>query len=111
MTSPKRGDIFWVNLDPTIGSEMRKRRPCVVVSLSILNEKRLTVIVVPISTKGIPRPPLVVAAVTSAGASSNARIDQIHVIDKTRLIEKEGELDHTDMESVERGLRTVLGLS
>lgn len=110
MTSPKRGDIFWVNLDPTIGSEMRKRRPCVVVSLSILNEKRLTVIVVPISTKGIPRPPLVVA-VPSAGASSNARIDQIRVIDKTRLIEKEEELDHTDMESVERGLRTVLGLS
>ena len=110
MTSPKRGDIFWVNLDPTIGSEMRKRRPCVVVSLSILNEKRLTVIAVPLSTKGIPRPPLVVA-VPSAGTNSNARIDQIRVVDKIRLIEKEGELDHTDMESVEGGLRTVLGLS
>src|SRR3972149_9496483 len=75
MQSPKRGDVVWVNLDPTVGAEMQKRRPCVVVSLSVLNEKRLTVVVVPLSTASTPRPPLGVAG-PSAGAASNARIDQ-----------------------------------
>ena len=84
MQSLKRGDVVWVNLDPTVGGEIQKRRPCVVVSLSVLNERRLTVVVVPLSTGSTPRPPLVVA-VPSAGAGSNARIDQIRAVDKSRI--------------------------
>jgi mRNA interferase MazF len=48
MKSLKRGDVVWVNLDPTVGGEIQKRRPCVIASLSVLNEKRLTVVVVPL---------------------------------------------------------------
>lgn len=109
MQSPKRGDVVWVNLGPTVGAEIRKRRPCVVVSLSVLNEKRLTVVVVPLSTASTPRLPLVVA-VPSAGTASNARIDQIRAIDKSRILDTAGKLNRVDMEHVEQGLRTVLGL-
>ena len=108
MQSLKRGDVVWVNLDPTVGREIQKRRPCVVVSLSVLNEKRLTVVVVPLSTGSTPRPPLVVA-VPSAGAGSNARIDQIRAVDKSRVLDTAGKLNRADMEQVEQGLRTVLG--
>ena len=107
--SLKRGDVVWVNLDPTVGAEIRKRRPCVVTSLSVLNEKRLTVIVVPLSTASTSRPPLVVA-VPSAGAGANARIDQIRAIDKSRILDSAGKLNRVDMEQVEQALRIVLGL-
>ena len=107
--SLKRGDVAWVNLDPTVGAEIRKRRPCVVVSLSVLNDKRLTVVVVPLSTAGTPRPPLVVA-VPSAGAGSTARIDQIRAVDKSRVLDVAGKLNRADMEQVEQGLRIVLGI-
>ena len=109
MQSLERGDVAWVNLDPTVGAEIRKRRPCVVVSLSVLNEKRLTVVVVPLSTASTPRPPLVVA-VPSAGAGANARIDQIRAVDKSRVLTAAGKLTRADMAQVEQALRTVLGL-
>ena len=109
LQSLKRGDVVWVNLDPTVGAEIQQRRPCVVMSLSVLNEKRLTVVVVPLSTGSTPRPPLVVA-VPSAGAGSNARIDQIRAVDKSRVLDTAGKLNRADMEQVEQGLRTVLGL-
>ncbi len=105
----ERGDVAWVNLDPTVGAEIRKRRPCVVVSLSVLNEKRLTVVVVPLSTASTPRPPLVVA-VPSAGTAANARIDQIRAVDKSRILDVAGKLTRADMEHIEQALRTVLGL-
>ena len=107
--SLRRGDVVWVNLDPTVGAEIRKRRPCVVTSLSVLNEKRLTVVVVPLSTARTPRPPLVVA-VPSAGAGANARIDQIRAVDKSRILDAAGKLNRVDMEQVEQALRIVLGL-
>ena len=109
MQSLRRGDVVWVNLDPTVGAEIRKRRPCVVLSLSVLNERRLTVVVVPLSTASTPRPPLVVA-VPSAGAGANARIDQVRAVDKSRILDVAGKLNRADMEQVEQALRTVLGL-
>ena len=109
MKNLKRGDVVWVNLEPTVGAEIRKRRPCVIVSLSVLNDQRLTVVVVPLSGSSTPRPPLVVA-VPSAGADSNARIDQIRAVDKSRVAGEIGKLGSADMEAVAQGLRTVLGL-
>ena len=109
MKNLKRGDVVWVNLEPTVGAEIRKRRPCVIVSLSVLNDQRLTVVVVPLSGSSTPRPPLVVA-VPSAGADSNARIDQIRAVDKSRVAGVIGKLGSADMEAVAQGLRTVLGL-
>ena len=57
----RRGDIWWVDFDPTQGSEIRKTRPAVVVTADALNRARRTVVVVPLSTGPEPRPPIVVA--------------------------------------------------
>lgn len=107
--SPARGDIIWVNLDPTVGAEIRKRRPCVVLSRSVLNATRLTVVVVPLSSVGTPRPPLVIG-VPSAGQRSNARIDQIRAVDKTRIGATIGKAIRAEMMAIEEGLRAVLEL-
>jgi mRNA interferase MazF len=109
MLNLKRGDVVWVNLDPTIGGEIKKRRPCVVVSLSALNEKRLTVIVIPLSSAGTPRPPLVIA-VPSLDPHSNARIDQIRTVDKMRIGETLCTLTRAEMAEIEQALRIVLGV-
>jgi len=55
-----RGDVYWVDLDPTKGSEINKLRPCVIISANPINKARRTVIVIPLSTSAQPRPPLVV---------------------------------------------------
>lgn len=109
MKSPSRGDVVWVNLDPAVGAQIRKQRPCVIVSRSVLNEKRLTVVVVPLSSSSPPRPPLVVA-VPSVGANSNARIDQIRAVDKSRIGASLGKLNRVEIEAIEQGLRMVLDL-
>ena len=109
MKSPSRGEVVWVNLDPIVGAEIRKQRPCVIVSRSVLNEKRLAVVVVPLSSSSPPRPPLVVA-VPSVGANSNARIDQIRAVDKSRIGASLGKLNRVEIEAIEQGLRMVLDL-
>jgi len=60
MNQPKilRGEIWWVNLDPTQGSEIEKTRPCLVLSHDTLNRLRRTVVVVPLSSAAKPHPPI-----------------------------------------------------
>ena len=57
---PERGEIWWVALDPALGSEIRKTRPCVVISVKVLNERRRTVIVVPLSSSPKASPPILI---------------------------------------------------
>jgi mRNA interferase MazF len=69
----KRGDIWLVNLDPTIGSEIKKSRPCVVISPPELNSQLHTVMVAPMTTKGFPAPfrvPITLAGAKSLGSTS-----------------------------------------
>jgi mRNA interferase MazF len=101
--------VWWVDLDPTRGSEIRKSRPAVVLSADGLNQVRRTVVVVPMSTGPTPRPPIVVAT-ASAGADSVAVCDQVRAVDKSRLIRKDGVLTSVDLRAVENGVRAVLGL-
>ena len=105
----RRGDTWWVTLDPTLGAELRKTRPAVVVTVDALNQARGTVVVVPLSTGPLTRPPLVVAA-PSAGADSVAVCDQVRAVDKARLTKRIGTLSPTDLRHIEQGLRAVLGL-
>lgn len=105
----RRGDIWWVNLDPTQGAESQKTRPAVLLSADSLNRVRRTVIVVPLSTGPTPRPPLVVA-VSSAGPGSVAVCDQLRAVDKGRLTRRVGHLTASDLRAVEDGVRAVLGL-
>ena len=104
-----RGDVWWVDLDPTRGSEIRKTRPAVVVTADGLNRVRRTVVVVPLSTGPEPRPPLVVST-PSFGADSVAVCDQVRSVDKTRLTRLAGTLSGIDLRAVESGLRAILRL-
>jgi|SRR4030042_1361731 mRNA interferase MazF len=105
----KRSDIYWVNLDPTVGSEIRKKRPCVLIGANPINQVRKTVVVVPLSSVGIPRPPLTIP-VTCLDRQVVAVCDQIRAVDKSRLMEKAGSLTNEDMMELEKGLRQVLAL-
>ena len=81
---PRRGEIWWVALDPTIGSEIQKTRPCAVLSIDIVNEHRRTVLVVPLSSSQKANPPVTVK-VTCQEKSGIAVVDQIRSISKERL--------------------------
>jgi mRNA interferase MazF len=85
-----RFDVFVVNLDHTIGSEIRKSRPCVVVSPDEMNRHIRTVVVAPLTTAGRPYP----ARVTVRFASKDGQIviDQLRTVDKARLAKRLGAL-------------------
>ncbi|MEA3359953.1 MAG: type II toxin-antitoxin system PemK/MazF family toxin [Thermodesulfobacteriota bacterium] len=105
----KRGDVYWVDLDPTRGSEIRKMRPCVLVGATPINQARRTVIVVPLSTAGKPRLPIAVP-VFCLGKQVLAVCDQIRAIDKDRLIKEAGSLPKKDMADIDASLHRILSL-
>ena len=84
----KRGEIWLVSLDPTVGSEIKKSRPCVIVSPPELNEHLRTVIVAPMTSKGFVAPFRV--PITHAGTKGLIVLDQIRTVDKLRLIKRLG---------------------
>ena len=83
-------DIFWVNLDPTIGSEIRKVRPCVIISPDEMNAHIKTIIVAPLTTASKNYPTRI--PVTIGGRKGWIVIEQIRTIDKIRLQKKIGEI-------------------
>jgi mRNA interferase MazF len=83
-----RGEIWLVNLDPTIGSEIRKSRPCVVVSPPEMHDHLRTVIVAPMTTKSRAAPFRI--AVSHAGKKGLILLDQVRAVDKIRLAKKLG---------------------
>lgn len=97
----RRGEVYLVTLDPTVGYEIRKTRPCMVVSSDEVNAIIGTVIVAPMTSKGRPFPMRVPGEF--AGKSGLVVLDQLRAVDKTRLIKRLGVIDH----SVERA---VLGM-
>lgn len=84
----KRGEIWLVNLDPTIGSEIKKSRPCVVVSPAEMHDHLRTVIVAPMTTKSRPAPFRV--PLTHSGQKGLILLDQVRAVDKARLAKKLG---------------------
>ena len=104
-----RGEIYWVNLDPTKGSEIRKVRPCVLVGARPINEARRTVIVIPLSSSPMARPPLTVQ-VSCLDRPSVAVCDQIRAIDKSRLVKHIGSLKKSELVRLDSALRQVLSL-
>lgn len=93
-----RFDVFLVNLDPTVGSEIRKSRPCVVVSPDELNRHIRTVVVAPMTTKGRPYPSRV--ATHFGGQDGQVVIDQLRTVDKARLARRLGAIEPHEAESV-----------
>lgn len=86
-----RFDVYLVDLDPTQGHEIRKTRPCVIVSPDEMNHHIGTVIIAPMTTKGLPYPSRVL--VTFQGKRGQIVLDQIRAIDKTRLVRHLGKIE------------------
>lgn len=87
----KRFEVHLVNLDPTIGSEIQKTRPCVIISPDEMNHYINTVIIAPMNTKGRPYPTRVTCRFQ--GKQGQIVLDQIRTIDKARLIKRIGRID------------------
>lgn len=84
----KRGEIWLVNLDPTVGSEIKKSRPCVVISPPELHDHLKTVIVAPMTSKGFSAPFRV--PLSHAGTKGLILLDQVRTVDKLRLAKRMG---------------------
>jgi mRNA interferase MazF len=87
----RRFHVYLVNLDPTIGAEIRKTRPCLIVSPDEMNDHLQTAIIAPMTTKGQPYPTRV--ACRFKGKTGQLALDQIRAVDQTRLIRRLGRLD------------------
>jgi mRNA interferase MazF len=87
----KRGEVYWVNLDPTVGTEIKKTRPALIISPDDMNAVLPRVIVAPITSKGQPlgcRPEVVFK-----GKRGRILLDQLRCVDKARLAGKLGSID------------------
>jgi mRNA interferase MazF len=106
---PKRGDVFWVHLDPAIGSEIQKTRPAVIVSNDSCNTHGARVLVMPITsniTSLFPGESLV----TLGNKKGRALGDQLRSIDKARLAGRIGTLMRDELDAVDIALRVTLAL-
>jgi mRNA interferase MazF len=109
LTRPRRGDVYWVALDPTLGTEIRKTRPAVVVSNDSANAFGMRVVVVPVTSNVsslFPGEALVVVG----GKPGRILGDQLRSIDKKRLRGRIGSLSGQDLYGVDQALRITLDL-
>lgn len=86
----RRFDVYLINLEPTIGSEIKKVRPCVVVSPDEMNRHIRTVIIAPMTTKGQPYPTRVPCRF--AGKVGQIAVDQLRTVDQGRLVKRLGKI-------------------
>ena len=93
-----RGDIWLVDLDPTVGSEIRKSRPCVVVSPPELNEALRTVIVAPMTTQSFEAPFRI--PIVHAKKRGLILLDQMRTVDKSRLVKRMGTVSSKALNAV-----------
>jgi len=111
--APKRGEIWFANLaalNPLAGAEIQKSRPVLIIGNNIINQKRRTVLAIPLATSGgkaVANPPLTVS-VTCAGKNGIAVIDQLRAIDKNRLARMIDTISPDQFASVISALSQVL---
>ncbi len=91
-----RGSIFWSNFDPSLGKEIKKSRPFVILSPDTLNKNLSTYIVAPITTGNYPYPFRVPCSINNK--NGNIILDQIRVADKSRFSEHIGQIDNKTLE-------------
>jgi mRNA interferase MazF len=103
----KRGEVWLVALDPTIGGEIRKTRPCLVVSPDELNAHRRLALIAPMTTGS--RPARFRAAVTFQGTQGLVLPDQVRTVDRDRFVKRLGRVDAETLRGVLAVLRKMFG--
>ena len=106
----KRGDIYWVNLNPTVGTEINKTRPGLIVSNDVASQFARILLIAPITSKNteIIRPFEVVVSIK--GKQSKILLNQCRAVDKSRLQTKIGSADAATMMLVDEAIKIAFGL-
>ena len=110
---PKRGEIYLVCLDPTVGSEISKTRPALIISNDINNKNSDTVTVIPITSivgKVFPFEVFFPSGKSGLSKTSKAKCNQVRTIDKRRLIKSLGKISNEKLKEIEEALRIHLGM-
>ena len=112
--SIKRGELFWVNLNPVKGSEQAEQRPVLILQNDTGNEHSPTTIIAPLTTSQFSKeyPTNVFIPKGTAGLKNDSTVllSQIRVIDQSRLITRIGQLPASYMEKVDKSIKISLGL-
>jgi mRNA interferase MazF len=110
MSPMKRGEVWWINFDPSVGGEIQKQRPAVIVSNDASNKYLNRLQVVPL-TSSVDHLYPSEAYVMVKRKKSKAMADQLTTVSKERVHNRMGRLSGSDLQAVEQAIKVQLGLS
>ena len=106
----KHGDVYWVNLDPTVGAEIKKTRPALIVANDIACQVAQIILIAPITSKKIEIVSPFEVAISINGKQSKVLLNQCRAVDRSRLLNKILSADPSTMKLVDEAIKIAFGL-